>query len=229
MTGATGNLAELLTAHPFSDGEDLISTVDRTVTAGAARAATADVSGLLRSAGVQPGQAVVVQLPNGPEFVFAMFGVWLAEAVFVPANPRQPQAELDHVLSSTAPAAVIDASGVRSSGLSPTQYEPETAFVTWTSGTTGRPKPILQTHTGYLELLDRVLGPLRGRPADPARPPSPNLVPVSLALNAGIYNVCSACGPVPRSSSWTDSAPRSSRHSWAGSPFAPPSCPPPPW
>src|SRR5208282_4979348 len=41
----------------------------------------------------------------------------------------------------------------------------------------------------YLELLDRVLGPLRGRPADPARPPSPNLVPVSLALNAGVYNV----------------------------------------
>jgi acyl-coenzyme A synthetase/AMP-(fatty) acid ligase len=40
-----------------------------------------------------------------------------------------------------------------------------------------------------LELLDRVLGPLRGRPADPSRPPSPNLVPVSLALNAGIYNV----------------------------------------
>ena len=28
-----------------------------------------------------------------------------------------------------------------------------------------------------------------GKPADPARPPSPNLIPVSLALNAGIYNV----------------------------------------
>jgi long-chain acyl-CoA synthetase len=71
----------------------------------------------------------------------------------------------------------------------PRGYEPDSAFVTWTSGTTGQPKPILQTHTGYLEILDRVLGPLRGRPADPSRPPSPNLVPVSLALNAGIYNV----------------------------------------
>ncbi len=189
MTATTGNLADLLTAHPFSDDEDLISTADETVTAGSARAQAASCCARLQSVGVQSGQAVVVQLPNGPEFVFAMFGVWLAEAVFVPANPRQPQAELDHVLSSTAPAAVIDASGVRSSGLSPTRYEPDTAFVTWTSGTTGRPKPILQTHTGYLELLDRVLGPLRGRPADPARPPSPNLVPVSLALNAGIYNV----------------------------------------
>ncbi len=143
----------------------------------------------LRAMGLEPGQAVVVQLPNGPEFVSAMFGIWLAGAVFVPANPRQPSAELEHVIAATAPAALIDTAGIRPSGVSPTGYGPDSAFVTWTSGTTGRPRPILQTHTGYLELLDRVLGPLRGRPADPARPPSPNLVPVSLALNAGIYNV----------------------------------------
>jgi long-chain acyl-CoA synthetase len=189
MMASTGSLAELLTEHPFSDGEDLINTVDLSITAGTARLEASRIRARLRSAGVEPGQAVVVQLPNGPEFVFAMFGVWLAGAVFVPANARQPQAELDHVLESTAPACVINAAGVHVSGLFPTLYEPDTAFVTWTSGTTGRPKPILQTHTGYLELLDRVLGPLRGRPADPARPPSPNLVPVSLALNAGIYNV----------------------------------------
>jgi long-chain acyl-CoA synthetase len=189
MTGTTGSLADLLTAHPFSDDEELINTAERSVTAGSARVQAARMAARLRSAGVEPGQAVVVELPNGPEFVFAMFGVWLAGAVFVPANPRQPPAELEHVLASTAPAAVIDTAGVHVRGLPPARYEPDTAFVTWTSGTTGRPKPILQTHTGYLELLDRVLGPLRVRPADPARPPSPNLVPVSLALNAGIYNV----------------------------------------
>jgi long-chain acyl-CoA synthetase len=183
------SLAELLTSHPFSDGEDLINSVDRTVTAGTARGDAARIGTELRSAGVQPGQAVVVQLPNGPEFVVAMFGVWLAGAVFVPANARQPESELEHVLASTAPACIINSAGIHVSGLTPTAYVPDTAFVTWTSGTTGHPKPILQTHTGYLELLDRVLGPLRGRPADPARPPSPNLVPVSLALNAGIYNV----------------------------------------
>lgn len=189
MRESTGSLADLLIAHPFSDGEGLVNMVDRAVTAGTAREKASGIGAELRSAGVEPGQAVVVQLPNGPEFVFAMFGVWLAGAVFVPANVRQPQAELDHVVSATAPACVIDTAGVRASGVSPTIYEPDTAFVTWTSGTTGQPKPILQTHTGYLELLDRVLGPLRGRPADPTRPPSPNLVPVSLALNAGIYNL----------------------------------------
>ena len=53
------------------------------------------------------------------------------------------------------------------------------------------PKPVLHTHANYLELLDRVLAPLRGDGCGgaPARRPTPNLVPVSLALNAGIYNV----------------------------------------
>src|SRR5205807_3199973 len=62
------------------------------------------------------------------------------------------------------------------------------AFVTWTSGTTGEPKAVLHSHSGYLELLDRVLGSLRGSRSDASRRPSPNLVPVSLSSNAGLYN-----------------------------------------
>ncbi len=184
-----GNLADLLTSHPFGDDAPLISTIDRTVTAGAARAGAAAVAAQLRAEGLEPDQAVVVQLPNGPEFILAMFGIRLAGGVFVPANVRQPQAELDHVLAATAPFAVIDTTGIRTEDPHPTRYAHDIAFVTWTSGTTGQPRPILQTHSGYLELLDRVLGPLRGKPTDSARPPSPNLVPVSLALNAGIYDV----------------------------------------
>jgi long-chain acyl-CoA synthetase len=189
MTASEGDLSELLIAHPFSDDAPLICTVDRSVTVGEARHGAADIAERLRAGGLQPRQAVIVQLPNGPEFVMAMFGIWLAGGVFVPANVRQPQAELDHVIAATSPAAMIDQAGLSNPTVVPARYEPDVAFVTWTSGTTGRPRPILQTHSGYLELLDRVLGPLRGRPADPTRPPSPNLVPVSLALNAGIYNV----------------------------------------
>jgi long-chain acyl-CoA synthetase len=183
------SLASLLTDHPLPDSASLISTVSRTRTAGEIRAEAADVARQLRSAGIQSGQAVVIQLPNGPEFISAMFGVWMAGGVFVPASPRQPRAEMEHVIESTAPAAVLDGAGLRRVGAEPGSHEPDIAFVTWTSGTTGRPRPILHTHSGYLELLDRVLAPLRGRPADPARPPSPNLIPVSLSLNAGIYNV----------------------------------------
>ncbi|MFZ0664257.1 MAG: long-chain fatty acid--CoA ligase [Acidimicrobiales bacterium] len=190
MTGPShANLATLLFEHPFSPGEGLIFTIDSAVDVGTAQSQAAATGDSLRELGVGPGQAVVVSLPNGPDFVTAMFGVWKAGAVFVPASPRQARSEMEHVLATARPAAVTDESGMTRTEGPARVYDPDTAFITWTSGTTGIPKAILQTHSAYIELIDRVLGPLRGRPADPEKPPSPNLVPVSLALNAGIYNV----------------------------------------
>ena len=187
---AAGSLASLLFEHPFPDERGLIHTLDGTVTAGEARAEARRWADRLASAGIGAGAAVVVRLPNHPSFLSAMFGIWATGAVLVPGNPRQPRSELEHALATVRPAAVIEEGGelARRDG-PPAVYAEEVAFVTWTSGTTGVPKPILHSHSGYLELLDRVLGSLRTRPADPARPPPPNLVPVSLALNAGLYQV----------------------------------------
>jgi len=181
------NLSALLMDHPFSDEQGLLHTVDRTVTAGQARAAARAVAADLLAAGVQPGQAVAVQLPNGPEAVTAMAGTWLAGCVFVPVNTRSPEHELARVIEVTRPAARLSVAGLERFD-DPRTYDPGTGFVMWTSGTTGAPKAILHSHTAYLELLDRVLGPLRAGPVDPARTPAPNLIPVSLALNAGVYN-----------------------------------------
>ena len=177
------NLAGLLLDHPFSDDEDLLHTVDRTITAGEARAAARLVAAEL---GPLDGTAVAVQLPNGPDLVATMVGVWLAGGVYIPVNPRLPALELADVLSATSPAAFVTEAGIeRRSGGQP--YPPDVAFVMWTSGTTGRPKAVHHTHTAYVELLDRVLGPLRGAGTE-SRKPSPNLIPVSMALNAGLYN-----------------------------------------
>ena len=60
-----------------------------------------------------------------------------------------------------------------------------------TSGTTGPPKPVLLTHSGVLTMLDGVFGKVRGAGAT-KRSSTPNLIPVSLSLWAGIYNVCFA-------------------------------------
>ena len=180
------NLASLLLEHPFADDEPLLCTFDSSVTAGEARAGARDAAERVRVAGVEPGQAVAVQLPNDPSAVVAMFGTWLAGAVFVPINPRAAEAEVDAAMDATAPAAFCDSGGVRTLPVAARAYDPDTAFVTWTSGTTGVPKPVLQTHSGYFELLDRVLGTIR---SDPSKRPPPNLIPVPLALNAGIYNV----------------------------------------
>lgn len=183
-------LASLLLDHPFSDDEPLLHAADQSVTRVQAVAAAADLALELKARGISPRQAVAVCLPNSPDFVIAMMAVWMADAVLVPVNPRLSEDELDSVLSMTQPAAMVKTKGTnRLQGSR--HFAPDTAFVLWTSGTTGTPKPILHTHSGYLELLDRVLRPLRGDGAgraEPGRQPTPNLIPVSLALNAGIYN-----------------------------------------
>jgi len=150
VTSTMGGLGELLTRHPFPDADPLISTLDRTVTAGEARLGASTVAAQLHTAGLEPGQAVVAQLPNGPEYILAMFGAWLAGGVFVPANVRQPQAELDHVVSSTAPAAVIDSEGIRAVDAEASRYGPDIAFVTWNcwTGCSGRCAGGPQTRPG---------------------------------------------------------------------------------
>jgi acyl-coenzyme A synthetase/AMP-(fatty) acid ligase len=179
-------LASLLIDHPFGDDEDLLHTVDRSVTAGWARAEARRMAGELSAAGIGPGQAVAVQLPNGPEAVTAMAGVWLAGGVFVPVNVRAPEAEVRRVVELTGAAGRVTVAGLALDG-GDRVYEEGTGFVLWTSGTTGAPKPIFHRHDAYLEILDRVLVALRPAGAPVKRPP-PNLIPFSLAQNAGIYN-----------------------------------------
>jgi acyl-coenzyme A synthetase/AMP-(fatty) acid ligase len=182
------NLADLLLDHPFGDDEPLLHTVDRSETAGTARAEARRVAAEL---GSLDGRAVAVQLPNGPDLVWTMVAVWLAGGVYVPVNPRNPASEVEAVVELTDPVALVTEDGVEQCA-GGRRYDDDVAFVMWTSGTTGRPKPIHHTHTAYVELLDRVLGPLRaggaGGAGEPKRRPSPNLIPVSMALNAGLYN-----------------------------------------
>lgn len=184
------SLAQLLTEHPFVGEKPLLCSVTEEVSASDARQKAELTASRLRELRLRPGQGVAVQLPSGPELVTTMAGIWLAGGVFVPVNVRQPHKEVEQLLESVRPAVHLGVDGI-STLPGDVVHDEDVAFVTWTSGTTGAPKAILQTHSGYLELLDRVLRPLRGNPDGKAPPsePVPNLVPVSVALNAGIYNV----------------------------------------
>jgi acyl-CoA synthetase (AMP-forming)/AMP-acid ligase II len=70
--------------------------------------------------------------------------------------------------------------------LGPAQHPRDVALIQFTSGTTGPPKAVLLTHSGVLDLLDGVIRSLRTKPSGSAMP---NLIPVSLSLWAGIYQV----------------------------------------
>ncbi len=183
------NLASLLLDHPFGDDEALVHGTSVTWTKGEATRRVVAWADELRQAGVLAGQAVTVVRSHAPDVIIAMAAIWAIDAVFVPVNPLLPPSGIDEIVSTIRPAAMLDDDGIQALPDAITQPD-GVAFVQWTSGTTGRPKPVLHTHDAYLELLDRVLGPLRAAgPRDPSKPPSPNLIPVSMALNAGIYNV----------------------------------------
>jgi long-chain acyl-CoA synthetase len=168
-------------------------------------------------AGVLPGQVVGVALPNRPCAIVALFAIWQVGAVHAPLNPRAGDDDLGASLAQLEPALVIadpktavrivdwpvlefDDSGVGAlsepaSG-DGVRYDSDVALIQFTSGTTGRPKPVKMRHGNVLDLIDRVVGTIRtGRvergeePTGVTRTTMPNLVPVSLSLWAGIYQV----------------------------------------
>jgi long-chain acyl-CoA synthetase len=189
VTDVTPSLVALLDDHPGAPGDLLLADDDGELNRSEVEAAVAARAEDLRAAGVTAHDAVAVALGNDTSFVVAMFAIWSVGAVLVPVNVRAPAPERDALVAAGGASFLLDRDGVRATGRTTPPHPDATAFVTWTSGTTGAPTPIRHGHAEYLELLDRVLGPLRGSGRDPSRPPAPNLVPVALALNAGIYNV----------------------------------------
>jgi long-chain acyl-CoA synthetase len=170
----------------------------------------AELATQLSAAGVRQGQLVAAMLPNAAVTVAALFGVWNVPAVYAPLNPRASDQELRNLIDTLDPAAVVTTAQlagrfhelpgapvtvVQADGLDwsiawardrrdTVVFDPDIALVQFTSGTTGPPKPVPMRHSTVLDLIDRFIPP-----ANAARRPKPNLVPVSLSLWAGIYQV----------------------------------------
>jgi long-chain acyl-CoA synthetase len=205
------NLRDLLFGGPTTTPPDaeaqLVHVGDASHTAEEIRTRAGDIACALADAGVEPGSPVGVMLPNGADLVAALFGVWRADAVYVPLNPRLSQPEVDQVLATLGPATIVtteengdrfgdlpvvfpdvDGVKVRPGRADPQRFDDDVALVQFTSGTTGRPKPVLLRHSTVMTLLDGVIRKLTGGRSS-GRAAMPNLIPVSLSLWAGIYNV----------------------------------------
>jgi acyl-CoA synthetase (AMP-forming)/AMP-acid ligase II len=177
-----GDAADVLV---FSDGV--------AATRGEVQKIAAEVAAQVRDAGLT-GHAVGVRMPNTATAIGTWFGIWQAGAAFVPLNPRVPDAEIQRAIETTGVAAIIEPdSSVRACAPATVRaVDGGDAIVQFTSGTTGRPKAVVLRHDTVSDLLDSVIGTLRGdRSTTQAR--MPNIVPMSLALWAGIYQVLFAC------------------------------------
>lgn len=207
------NLCQLLDGLP----DIAVHTLDAEVSRARLRESSSTLGAQLAAVGVEPGHVVAAMLSNDATTVSALFGTWQAAGVYTPLNPRAADAELTSVLAMLCPSAVLttaelahrfddvgipvfvgeDLRWVHASGARDTQgapdrqrYDPAVALLQFTSGTTGAPKPVPLQHDTVIDLIDRLLAKLRGgHDRNNERPPMPNLVPLSLSLWAGIYQV----------------------------------------
>lgn len=139
------------------------------------RAAHAFALRLLEEEGLTPGDRVGIHLQNDPEWLVALVGCWVAGMVPVAVNPMLREAELRHLVTDSGARVLVTrpelaglaaavaprtipahtllpaAAGGREERLPSAEPGPgDVALLTYTSGTTGRSKGAMNTHSGML-------------------------------------------------------------------------------
>src|SRR6266581_3313388 len=117
---------------------------------------------LLQSAGVEPEQRVIIALPDGPEFVAALFGTLKVGAVVVMVNPQLAVEAIEYfyaytrarvalVHRHTAPPfqAARAAAGAHLKLETFPSHRDDAAIWLFSGGTTGKPKAVVQSHGSF--------------------------------------------------------------------------------
>jgi len=139
----------------------------RTLTYAELERAVSAQARLLADAGVVPGSAVLVGTGRSIAEVVAVLGVMWAGAAYAGIEPGIPEARLGQIISVLQPVAMIGAAA-GSGGLPLVPSWPDlpraelpalppdparTAYVAFTSGSTGIPKGVTVPHRGVLRLI----------------------------------------------------------------------------
>jgi long-chain acyl-CoA synthetase len=149
---------------------------------------TAQLAGLLREHGVEPGDRVGIMLPNVPQFAVAYYGVLRAGGIVVPMNVLLKRREVAFYLGDPDARVVLAwhefaeeaIAGAQEAGaeciiVQPGEFEQmlaaatpvrdvatkvgsDTAVILYTSGTTGRPKGAELTHANLRRNVEAMTG-----------------------------------------------------------------------
>ena len=162
----------------------------------------AALAGALAARGITPGDRVAIWAKNTPDYLIALYGIWIAGAAAVPVNARLHPREADWILANSGarlafasadlaahvpeaialdtPAFTALAEGPPPP-LTPRRAE-DLAWLFYTSGTTGRPKGVCITH-GMLAAMSASY-PLD---VDEVSPADAALYAAPMSHGAGLY------------------------------------------
>jgi len=104
---------------------------------------------------IKPGDRVLVAAPPSVEWVAEYLGILQAGGVAVPANPAYTEAELDGIAQASRSASWEERDGPDA-----------VALLAFTSGTTGKPKPVPLTHRNLLTSIRAAMAAWRWRRYD---------------------------------------------------------------
>lgn len=164
----------LIARHAGSEAPFLVSPSGETTTYAAFYRDVMVMAAALQDKGVKAGDRVLAQTGKRPETLMLYLATVAAGGVFVPLNTAYTSAELDYFIgdaqpalfmmdeSTKAAAKVAEAHGVQSASLDDAIAAPSAPFapvarsgedlaaILYTSGTTGRSKGAMLTHTNLL-------------------------------------------------------------------------------
>ncbi|MCW3816654.1 AMP-binding protein [Micromonospora sp. DR5-3] len=140
----------------------------------------------LAAAGVRPGDRVALLTAHGAPTVAALLGALAAGCAYVPLDPGFPVDRLRHMLAAAGVSAIACAAGHRElargladgrtvvplddvppAPLRPVPVDPDAlAYVLFTSGSTGVPKAVGQTHRNLAHVVDNQIAALAIGPTD---------------------------------------------------------------
>ncbi|MGC4865236.1 non-ribosomal peptide synthetase [Micromonospora sp. DT53] len=113
-----------------------------------------DIAGMLAGHGVHDGDRVAFHLERGPAIVAVLLGILKAGAAYVPIEWSFPQARRDEMTELSRSVALVTGGAelrvqqIRTA--EPASWPEPPACVMFTSGSAGRPKPVVLTHQNLI-------------------------------------------------------------------------------
>jgi aspartate racemase len=112
-----------------------------------------EMCGALQEKGVRPGSIVGFAFPRGLQALRAMVAILKSGCAYLPLDPALPSLRRELLLRLVRPALVITPDGFQEASRSPASVSRDAAYVLFTSGSTGVPKPVSVPHAAVTRLV----------------------------------------------------------------------------